>query len=290
MTRLTILVAGLVFLSPASARADVFDRYTNPILAKATEADGVKEIAKLTPDLIDKHSKLVPNLPAALVVVRTQTGMNGKLLVQVARQRTSDGSVPMMLVNRYVSYKPSEERALQASGQNVHLYQGFLLNLEIGQVAPSEVGGDVRFVADKDHGYLEPVGKAKMYLVTKPIPGTEPKKTDKPIVGDTFEARYFNGTYRLQDDGRRSAKITLKVDDDGEVTGDYVSEQTGRKYEITGKVSATPKHHLQFTVKFPQAQQSFQGWMFTKDGRAICGTTKLQEHEFGFFALRLDEE
>ncbi len=224
------------------------------------------------------------------MVVKTQTGMNSKLLVQIARQRTGDSSVPMMLVNRYVSYKPSEERALQASGQNVHLYQGFLLNLEIGQVVPSEVGGDVRFVADKDHGYLEPVGKAKMYLITKPISGTEPKKTDKPIIGDTFEARYFNGTYRLQDDGRRSAKITLKVGDDGEVTGDYISEQTGRKYEITGRVSTTPKHHLQFTVKFPQAQQSFQGWMFTKDGRAICGATKLQEHEFGFFALRLDEE
>jgi hypothetical protein len=128
-----------------------------------------------------------------------------------------------------------------------------------------------------------------MFLVTKPLAGTEPKKNAKPAVGETFEPHYFNGVYKLHDDGRRTATLTLKVDAAGEVTGEYVSEKTGQKYDVTGKVG-TPKHLIQFTVKFPQSQQTFQGWMFTRDAAVICGATRFQEHEFGFYAVRQEDE
>jgi hypothetical protein len=285
------LMLGLILtlLIPLAARADVFDRCTNSLLARAPEAEGVKEIKRLTPDLVAQHGRLVPGTGSAFLVVKTSTGLNSKLLVQMARQRTPQGSVPMALVERFVTYKSGEEQALQASGQNVHLYGGFLYKLEIGQVVVPDVGGDVRFVVDGDHGYLEPVGQAKLYLLTKNLPGSEVKKSAKPAIGETFEPTFFNGSYKLIDDGRRVAKLTLKVDADGAVSGEYISEQSGRSYEVTGKVG-NPKHAIQFSVRFPQSEQHFNGWMFTRDGKALCGFTKLQEKEFGFYALRLEEE
>ena len=39
---------------------------------------------------------------------------------------------------------------------------------------------------------------------------------------------------------------------DGQVSGQYVSDQTGREYEVFGKVES-PKHKIQFTVRFPQS-------------------------------------
>src|SRR5262249_6371324 len=134
-----------------------------------------------------------------------------------------------------------------------------------------------------------PVGKAKIYLVTKPLPGTEPKKADKVVIGETFEPRYFNGTYKFYDDGRRSGKLVLKVLANGEVTGDYFSDKDGQKYEVFGKVGV-PKHSIQFTIKFPRTEQVFQGWLFTGDGKALTGSARMQDRETGFYALRMEQE
>ena len=91
---------------------------------------------------------------------------------------------------------------------------------------------------------------------------------EKVVVGEKFEPRYFNGTYQLYDDGRRSGCLTLQVDDDGSVRGAYYSDKDGRKYEVRGKLG-TPKHSIQFTVQLPRSEQTFQGWLFTGDAKAI---------------------
>ncbi len=291
MHRLLIAAFCLVSLRSSVAgvsQGDVFDRYTNSVLAKVPGAPGVKEVKRLTPELIAEHNQLVPGSEAALVVVKTNNGLNAKLLVQLARQRVGGDSVPILLVDRFVTYRAGQDRAVGASGQNVHLYGGFLYNLEIGQVVPEKVGGDLRIVIDKEQAALEPVGKARLYLMTQPVVSAVVKKAARPAVGEVFEPHFFNGTYKLFDDGRRTATITLKVNAAGEVSGDYVSEKTGQKHEVLGKIGSA-KHQILFTVKFPQSQQTFQGWMFTRDAAAICGVTRLQEHEFGFYALRAEE-
>ena len=53
--------------------------------------------------------------------------------------------------------------------------------------------------------------------MTKPMPEAAPKKTAKFVIGASFESRYFNGVYKLYDDGRRTATLNLKVDDEGDV-------------------------------------------------------------------------
>jgi hypothetical protein len=289
-SRLRFALTCLVALSLAApARADVFDYYTNPALTRLAGAEGTQEVKKLSQRLLGEHDRMLTNVPGAFLLVKTNQARNAKLLVRVARQRI-DGErfVPMLLIERYVTYKEGEERTIQASGKNLCLYPGFRLSLDLGQVVPESLGGDLRFVVEGDKVYTQPLGKAKLYLVTKELPDVVPKKGPKLVVGDTFEPRYFNGTYKLYDDGRRSGTLTLKVDDDGSVSGAYYSDKDGQKYEVHGRVG-TPQHAIQFTVKFPRAEQSFQGWLFTGDGQVLTGSSRLAERESGFYARRVEE-
>jgi hypothetical protein len=120
--------------------------------------------------------------------------------------------VPILLVDRFVTYKEGTDEAVLASGRNLYLFAAFRLNLDVGQVVPEEAGGDLRLVVDGNKFHVEALGKAKLYLLTKPLPEAQPKKTGKFVVGEKFLPEYFNGTYRLHDDGRRSGRLTLKVE------------------------------------------------------------------------------
>jgi hypothetical protein len=288
MYRRLFLPLLVLLLAAAPARpADVFDRYTNPVLAKAAAAPGVKEIRQLTPSLIADAEGVLPDRAGALVVVRTNEGRSSKLIVQSARQKVKDKAVPILLIDRFVTYREGEERTIQAQGQNVHLFEGFQFNLDLGQVVPPSLGGDLRLVVEGRKVYAEPLGNAKMYLVTKALPLPETKATTPAVIGEPFEPRYFNGTYKLYDDGRRSGTLTLKVSDQGDVTGEFFSDKDGRRYEVAGKVG-TPRHAIQFTIKFPRTKEAFQGWMFTGDGKAIAGSSRLEDREAGFYALRVN--
>ena len=280
----------LLASSPAIVSADTFDRYTNSILAKVPGATGVLEVKKLTPELATQYGgKLVPDNGGVLVMVKTNGGFFSKMLVQFARQKTGGKTVPVVLLERVTTYRLGQERAILASTPLVHLYRDFIFQLDLAQVVPADLGGDLRFFMQGEEGVLETVGAAQMYVVTQPIAGTESKRPTKPLMGEAFEPEHLAGTYRLFDDGRRTARLTLKVNPDGTLGGDYTSEKTGQKYEVTGKLSQE-KHRFEFSVKFPQSVQAFQAWAFTKDASAICGWTKLQEREFGFYALRMTEE
>src|SRR5262249_40600960 len=154
------------------------------------------------------------------------------------RQRTGPTSVPMALLERATSYKPGTERAIQATAPLVHLYDKFEFNLDLGQVVPPSVGGDLRYVDTPEGGYLETVKEARLYLVVKHLPGTEAKKpTGRSGLGEAFDPASISGRYTLHDDGRRTALLELKLDNEGNITGGYTSEQTGRQYEVAGKIT-----------------------------------------------------
>jgi hypothetical protein len=284
------LLSVFVVLSLAGrGRADAFDDYTNPLLVKAAAGDAVKEMKQVTPDDLLNNDRVLKGVDGAVLIVRTNGGRNAKLLVHPAAQKTDAAhSVPTLLIDRYVTYKEGEERTLLATGKNLALFPGFRISLDMGQVVPEALGGDLRFIVDGDKSFVEPVGKAKLYLLTKALPEATPKKTGKVVIGEKFEPRYFNGKYKLSDDGRRSGELVLKVDDDGAVTGAYYSDKDGQKYEVRGKVG-TPDYSIQFTVQFPRAEQSFQGWLFTGDGKHMAGTSRMNEREAGFYATRMEE-
>jgi hypothetical protein len=290
MRRLAMCAVVLLAV-PAPGRADAFDHYINPVLVKVPGADGVLEIKQLTRDLLVEHNRVLPGITASLVVVRTNEGRWSKLLVQEGRRKTTDDEpqqIPILLIDRFATYKEGQERTIQAAGAGVCLYDGFHFSLDLGHVVPAALGGDLKFVADGGKVFVEPLGKAKMYLLTKPLPEATPKKGPRLVVGEVFEVRYFNGTYKLYDDGRRSGSLTLKVDDDGDVTGSYYSDSDGAKYEVVGKVG-TPKHSIQFTIRYPRTEQVFKGYLFSGNGKALTGTTSLQGRESGFYAVRVEE-
>ncbi len=281
------LMVVLALAVPALARADAFDNYTNPILAKVPGAKSADKITKLTPELMVQNSRALPGITATFIVVKTNDNRYARLLVQPARQKISEkDSVPIVLIERYVTFREGEEKTVTASGQNVRLFGDFRFNLDIGQVVPANVSADLRVIITKDDYYLETVDKAEMYLVTKHLAEANPPKTDKLVVGAQFVPRYFNGEYKLYDDGRRSGTLKLKVLENSDVAGFYYSDKDGQKYDVTGKVSSTPAHQINFRINYPRAIQDFTGYLFTGDGRVIAGTSRLQNHETGFYAVR----
>jgi hypothetical protein len=286
-------LAALALLTAATAgRADQFDYYTNPVLSKAATDGSLKEVKELTSEQVSDAAGALPDSPSAVLVVATNDKRLAKVLAQTARQKLgSDKSLPLLLVDKYTTFKGTSDRAVQAAGQDVHLYPGLRLSLDLGQVVPEAVGGDLTIVADaKDpNGFVvKPVGAAKLYVLTKPIPGVVPKKAPKLVVGEAFETRFLAGKFKLHDDGRRTGVLKLEVNEAGEITGTFTSDKDGREYDVQGK-AGTPKHAVSFAIKFPATTQTFTGYMFTGDGRAIAGTTKMLEREAGFYAERMED-
>lgn len=279
-----------VFAASASvAAADSFDNYTNPLLVKVPTSPSAQQVKELTPELMVEHSRVLPGITATFIVVRTNDGKLAKLLVQPARQKlTATESVPILLIERFVTYREGEEKTIHTQGKNVRLFEGFRFSLDLGQVVPESLGGDLQFTVDKEKTAAVPVNKAEMYLVTKHFPEANPKKGSKLVIGAAFEQRYFNGTYKLHDDGRRTGTLTLSVGEGGDVSGAFYSDKDGAKYEVSGKVGS-PNHSIQFNIAFPRTIQTFQGWMFTGDGRIITGSTRLEKQETGFYAERQEK-
>jgi hypothetical protein len=295
MHRLCFPIVTLIALATSARAADPFDFYINPILGKVPESACAKEIKQLTAADIADNDQVIPDSNAAFLVVKTNDTRYAKLLVMTARRKiTEEKSLPILLIDRFVTYRPGEDQAFHAIGKNVNLFNGFRFSLDLGQVVPEEVGGDLKFTAADDKLVLEPVGKAKMYLIVKPMPEAIPKKGAKLVVGEKFDGKYFEGKFKLFDDGRRSGVLTLTVDEEGIVRGTLVSDKDGKTYNVSGKVGKE-KHAIDFTVTLPRTEQSFTGWMFTGDGKAITGSSKMlaaagqQAREMGFYALRIEE-
>jgi hypothetical protein len=289
--RLVLTVAAALVLAglPSSARADVFDDYTNDVLVKVPKAQGAKRILTLTPGELAEYRGAVPGVNGAFLVVKTNEGRFSRLVVQPARQKVKEGvTLPIVLIEGFVTYREGEEKAVQVAGGNVRLFDGFRFSLDLGQVVPASVGGDLRFSSEGGKSRLEPVGKAELYVLAKPLPEAAPKKSEKVVIGAKFEPRFFNGTYKLFDDGRRTATLQLKVNDRNEVSGWYYSGKDGQKYEVEGKIGTVP-HAVRFRVTFPRSVQTFYGMLFTGDGRVMTGTSELQGRETAFYAVRVEQ-
>ncbi len=284
------LLLGFALLAPAQTPPGSFDDYDNTLLSKVPEYPGAQKITELTAELLGKYRDVLPGTNAVFVIVRTNEGRFCKLLVQPARQKVGkDKSMPILLVERFVTYRAGDEKAVAAQGGNLRLFDGFRLSLDLGQVVPESLGGDVRFVAAREKAFAEPVGEAEMYVLTKPMPEATPKKSARLVIGKAFEPRYFNGMYTLHDDGRRSGTLVLEVNAENQVGGHFYSDKDGRKYEVGGKVGPA-RHEITFNIAFPRSVLTYHGWMFTGDGRAIAGSSRTPDRQTGFYAVRSEKD
>ena len=173
-------------------RADAFDDYTNPLLIKAAASDAAKEMKQITSDDLLNNDRTLKGVDGTLLIVKTNDGRNAKLLVHAAGQKTdAEHTVPTLYIDRFVTYKEGEERTVRGSGQNLALFPGFRFSLDMGQVVPEALGGDLRFVQNGDKTWVEPVGKAKLYMLVKPLPEAAPAKPDKVVIGEKFDPEIF---------------------------------------------------------------------------------------------------
>lgn len=279
-----------VILVPAIARADAFDHYTNPVLAKASASANVEKVAKVTRAQLVATNDVLPAVSGSMLIVRTNEGRWAKVLVQPGQQKIGDDKrLPIVSIDRFATYREGEERATLAKGANVRLFADFRFSLDIGQIVPAGVEADLAFKADETGVYLAPVGKAEIYLLTKHVAEGSPKEDGKLAIGETFSPVFFNGKYKLYDDGRRSGELSLKVRENGAVEGFYYSDKDGRKYDVEGRIG-NPSHAISFQIQFPRTLQFFQGMLFTGDARAISGTSRLQERQTGFYAVRIEDK
>lgn len=210
MFRLRCSIAGsALLLLVLPARADHFDYYTNPVLAKAIEDGVLKELKELTSDQMAEYADVLGDSSAVFLIVVTNDNRHAKLLVRPARQRVgTDQQVSMILIEKYVTYKEATERTVKAKAENVHLYGDSRLHLDLGQIVPEKMGGDLIVIESPKNPnslIVKPLNKAKLFVVTKAIANVVPKKAPKLVLGEKFEPRFFIGTYKLCDDGRHPA-------------------------------------------------------------------------------------
>src|SRR5262245_52924293 len=114
-------LAALALLTAAAVgRADQFEYYTNPILSKAATDGSLKEIKELTSEQVSDAAGALPDSPSAFLVVATNDKRFARLLVQPARQKLgADKLLPLLLVDKYTTFKGTSDRAVQATGQDV---------------------------------------------------------------------------------------------------------------------------------------------------------------------------
>lgn len=280
------LVALALISFATSTREDSFDSYTNESLQKLIESKSVRKVQQVTEADLVEHARVLPGITSAFLVVKTNEGRLAKLLALPARQKIDrEKSVSIILLERFVTYREAEERTIQAQGRDVRLFGTFRFNIDWGQVVPAAVPADLAIVTDKDGSRIEAVDKAEVYLITQPVSEVRAKSAAGPPPGAPFTPAFFNGAFKLHEDGRRSGTLHLKVNGEGEVLGHYYSDKDGQKYEVAGKVS-NPNNSIQFRIAYSRSIQQFQGWIFTADGQAITGFARLQDRETGFYAVR----
>lgn len=268
---------------PAVA-ADIFDRHTCDVLQ--TVAAKSKPLAELSLDGAGKLKTLSSKIDSPCVVVKTDEGNWVKALVSWGFRKGPDKPIPVLVIERFVTYRFDRTNVTTAAGSNVMLFAGFSFDFDIGQVVPAQYGGDIRL---DEAGLLKPHEKVEIFGVSgSQLEDEEPEQND-PNDHEGVLPRDFSGQWQVNVDGRWKGEWDLIIDDVGKCTGTYRSDESKSSYEVTGRISGAP-HRLRLQLHLDNATQVFDAYLWTKDKAAMAGTTTLAERTFGFYALRAKKD
>jgi hypothetical protein len=264
--------------------ADVFDRHALKDLQRGAEQ--CPAAMQLTLNDAAKLKPLAANLSSPCVIVKTDEGNFAKALLGWGLRKGGEQPTPVVLLERFVTYRVDRPGLTAAAGKDVMLFPGFGFNLDIGQVVPAGHGADIEFTAD---GAVKPVGSATL----TPLNGSLLPPIDKTAKADpqTHEGVLlddFAGTWKVDADGRWQGEWQLAVAD-GRVSGTFVSADSQSRYEITGQPTATP-HQLRLDVFLANTQMQVDAYLWTKDKSQLAGTVTLTGRKFGFHAVRVAAE
>lgn len=289
MTRSTwtgLCLVAAAGLCGVATGADVFERHGATLVKRLAEEGTAREA--LTMDEAARLKPLAANVGSPCLVVKTDEGGYAKLLVSwgLKKQRGGDRPLPILLIERYVTYRGDRLELTSATGKDVMLFPGFGFNLDIGQVVPEGQGADLIFTAE---GVLQPAEGTKVVTLSGSQLPAAPENRRDPADHEGVLAEDFSGSWQLNADGRWLGELRLDVTANGKATGTFVSEESKNSYEVSGQTGSTP-HNLKLEVFLANTQMSVDGYLWTKDKSQMAGTVTMTGRKFGFVARRVATE
>lgn len=270
-----------------SAPPAPFERLHRVELAALVQTPSFKQMVTIGEGDLAEHDSCLPPAGMAFAIVKTRGGRFAKIRLTSGRLKTGSGKTePMILLEQFLTYKDGEQQAFVAKGENRALFPGTRFDLDMGQVVPERLGGDLKCGEKDGKVILEVDPGARLWLATSVVPLPAQPKNGPPVVSDKFQASYFVGQFRFFDDGRRSGILQLDLGESGELVGKFISDKDGAAYPLMGRLGPQP-HQVQFGIRFPRTEQIYQGFLFTGDADAIAGTSKVGDRETGFYAKRV---
>jgi len=281
MRRLSLTVAAVALICSAAHGGDVFDRHTTKWLKHAIRNRKAQESLSMSD--AGRLKTLSADISSPCIVVKTDDGNLTKALVAWGFRRGEGKLVPVLLIERYVTYRSDRGDTTTAAGKDVMLFAGFSFNFDIGQVVPEGQGGDIRFT---DKAAVETLADAQLFgLDGSQLPDDKPAPPGNGGVlgGD------FTGTWTVTVDGRWNGEMTLALERRGKLRGKYTSAKTKSTYDVSGRIAALP-HHAKLTIHLDNTQQSIDAFLFTRDKSTMAGSATLAGRKFGFYAIRENRE
>ena len=220
------------------------------------------------------------------IVVKTDEDNWAKALVTWVFRKTKDGRIPVVLIERYTTYRGDRENLTTASGKDVMLFPGLGFNFDIGQVVPAGLGEDIQCI---DQGTLKPGKDSALYGLDGPAT-PEPENDSKypdPESHSGVLPTDFAGAWDINIDGRWQGRWELDVDGRN-IHGKFVSGDTKSVYELGGKITAIP-HNAKLEIELAAAAQTVDAWLWTSDKSAMAGTVIMVDRKVGFYAVRVKE-
>jgi hypothetical protein len=273
------------------SRADEFGRLEGAPLFDIPTSAGIRTPAALSYRDLEALPGVLAGERAAFVIVKSDLGNLSKILVSGGFKKLTPAdegaaSVPILILERFETIKASDRRSFSARGRGVTLFDGFQFDLDTGQVVPDGAGGDIRFTASgPSEPRLTTVGASRFYVLEKPlvlpaVGGGKPSSGRAVLPGD------FRGRFDLVADGQWSGRLDLAVDAQGAVTGFFRSEKNGSTYPVSGKAGDGGPQRIRFEVRFPRANQSYDGLIWSEGKNVIAGTVTMLDHPYSFVAIR----
>lgn len=278
-----LLMAALLSTCGAELLADVFEQHTSQYLRQvANSSDG-----KTTMTLSDLHQlqPLSNTETTPVVVLKTSEGQWTKAAMTWAFRKTDNGLIPILTIERFVTYRDDLSDVTAASGSNIMLFSGFSYDFDIGQVVPEDHGGDLTFTADEKTKFIALLAGSKLWGINGSQLPESAETTSSPTDHSGVIPTDFAGVWKISIDGRWAGTLRLKIDKGRILAGTFTSDETKSTYEVFGRV-ASPPQHAKLTIQLDNAQQDLETYLWTKDKSAMAGVSSLAGQTFGFYATR----
>lgn len=282
MVRDAWLIVSLLLIPSLTFGADIFDRQSSSAIKQFIEkGDAVPEIS------LEASAKLKPlssTVSSPCLLIKTDEGNFAKLLVSWGLRKSAGKPMPILLIERFATYRQDRMDLTAASGKDVMLFPGFGFNLDIGQVVPKGQGADIEFTEDS---ILKSVGEARIVPLTgTQIPPLDPAKKHDPAAHDGVVPEDFASTWKVNADGRWLGEWRLNVNEGGHAKGVFVSDESRNSYDLSGQIGGAP-NNLKLDVFLANTQMAVDGYLWTKDKSMMAGTVTLSGRKFGFVATRV---